>query len=194
MKKLGWYSRGYIPHFDGAETQSITWRLADSYPAELQRKVEAELESLKMNPYKYGIEKRKRDQHILDLGFGECHLKNHDLANMVQDTLLFHEGERFHLHAWCVMPNHVHVLVTLKPEYPLRKVLQSWRSFSAHEANKMLGRKGSFWFRDPWDRFIRNQRHFGNARHYIEQNPVTAGLCEKPEEWPYGSAKFRAGE
>jgi type I restriction enzyme R subunit len=62
-------------------------------------------------------------------------------------------------------------------------------SFTAHECNKVLHRTGPFWSREPFDRYIRNGRHFRNALQYIEQNPVNAGLCEKPEDWYWSSAR-----
>jgi REP element-mobilizing transposase RayT len=56
-----------------------------------------------------------------------------------------------------------------------------------------LGRTGKFWEREPFDRYIRNQRHFQNTVAYIEGNPVKAGLCKYPEDWTWGSARLRDG-
>jgi REP element-mobilizing transposase RayT len=55
-------------------------------------------------------------------------------------------------------------------------IVHSWKSFTAQECNKVLGRTGRFWQREPFDRYIRNERHFRNALTYIENNPVKAGL------------------
>jgi REP element-mobilizing transposase RayT len=55
----------------------------------------------------------------------------------------------------------------------------------------VLGRAGRFWQREPFDRYVRNKRHFRNALAYIEANPVKAGLCDKPEDWPWSSARRR---
>ena len=60
--------------------------------------------------------------------------------------------------------------------------------FYGASMNKLLGRTGRFWAREPFDRYIRNERHFLNALTYIEDNPVKAGLCEKPEIWRWSSA------
>lgn len=88
------------------------------------------------------------------------------------------------------MPNHVHVLIEVFEGYPLHTVIQSWKSYTANEANKILGQEGRFWYPDYYDRFIRDERHFYNAVRYIHENPVKAGLVEKAEDWPFCSARF----
>ena len=62
------------------------------------------------------------------------------------------------------------------------------KSFTAHQANQILGRSGELWFREYFDRFIRDDRHFSNAVSYIEYNPNKAGLVRRPEEWRWSSA------
>ncbi|MBK7919046.1 MAG: hypothetical protein IPJ94_22850 [Chloroflexi bacterium] len=54
------------------------------------------------------------------------------------------------------------------------QVLHSWKSYIALEANKILGRKGDFWFEDYFDRYIRDERHYFNVVRYIHENPVKA--------------------
>jgi REP element-mobilizing transposase RayT len=86
------------------------------------------------------------------------------------------------------MPNHVHVVIEIWEKYSLAVVLHSWKSYTAHEANRLLHRSGSFWFREYHDRFIRDSEHLSDAVKYVENNPVTAGLAKTKEEWPWGSA------
>ena len=90
-----------------------------------------------------------------------------------------------------VMPNHVHALFTPKSECTMSEIVHSWKSFTAHECNKVQLRTGQFWAHEPFDRYIRNQNHFYNSLAYIENNPVEAGLCEKPEDWIWSSAQTR---
>jgi putative transposase len=54
-----------------------------------------------------------------------------------------------------------------------------------------LRAKADFWMKEYFDRYIRNDKHFQNVDRYIENNPVTAGLCAKPSDWPFSSAWFR---
>lgn len=56
----------------------------------------------------------------------------------------------------------------------------------------MLMRRGKFWQQESFDRYIRDRKHFVSVVRYIENNPVKARLCKRPEEWPYSSAWFRA--
>ena len=75
------------------------------------------------------------------------------------------------------MPNHVHLLAEFFAGSLLGEVVKSWKSFSAHEANRILGRSGQFWQEDYFDRFIMDTIHFESAR-YIRENPVRAGLVK----------------
>ena len=90
------------------------------------------------------------------------------------------------------MPNHVHLLTSVMADHSLPEVMHSFKSYAAHEANKMLSRSGQFWMEDYFDRYIRDADHFANTVRYIESNPVKAKLCAKPEDWPFSSAWFRA--
>ena len=92
---------------------------------------------------------RKRIEEYEDAGYGECWLGDRRLAAMVQSTLLHFDNERYRIIAWCIMPNHVHVVIEILEEYLLEEILHAWKSYSAHAANKILGRSGSFWFREP---------------------------------------------
>ena len=110
---------------------------------------------------------------------------------MVQSGLLFHDEAKYRLSAWVVMPNHVHLLCTPCFGYNLAQIMHSLKSYTSNEANKILGRSGHFWQKEYFDRYIRNARHFAKVVAYIENNPVKARLCEKPEDWPFSSAPFR---
>ena len=180
-----WYSRGYIPHFDHADVaQMITFRLADSLPRE-------RLDQIEKSVGCDDAPKRRQIEFFLDQGYGSCALRQPQVGSMVEAALLHFDGRRYRLIEWVVMPNHVHLLVELFPEWLLPEILRSWKSFTAHEANRILGSVGQFWQEDYFDRFIRDLKHFENARQYIRENPVTAGLAKLPEDWPYSSAFWR---
>jgi hypothetical protein len=108
----GWHSRGYLPHFDsGAEhPQLVTFRLADSLPSEVVERWVIELDSLPA--VKQDLELRKRAEAFLDSGHGVCSLRDARIGSLVEAALLYFDDERYRLHAWAVMPNHVHVLFT----------------------------------------------------------------------------------
>ncbi|MCX5685083.1 MAG: hypothetical protein NT049_15570 [Planctomycetota bacterium] len=74
------------------------------------------------------------------------------------------------------------------------KILQGWKGYTAKEANKILGREGTFWQDDYFDRYIRDEDHLRRVVHYIESNPVKARLVRSAAEWPWSSACFRSHE
>jgi putative DNA methylase len=182
-----WYSRGYLPHFDmEGLTQTMTFRLVDSMPQTLLDLWRDELRHLLKK--EFDLERRKRIDAYLDQGYGNCHLRDDRLAAIVQNALLNFDGQRYALHAWVIMPNHVHTLFTPHAGWELSHVAHSWKSYTASECNRILKRKGKFWQPEPFDRYIRNEEHYANAVRYIENNPVKAGLCRRPEDWRWSSA------
>jgi REP element-mobilizing transposase RayT len=186
----GWHSRGYLPHFDGGEIpQFISFRLADSMPQELLDRWRDELSSEQNVNLDAAL--RKRIELFLDQGYGECYLRDSRVAESVQNSFLFFDGERYRLTAWVVMPNHAHLLLTPGSGHELSDILHSLKSYTANEANKLLRRKGQFWQPESFDRWVRDANHFAKVIAYIENNPVKAHLCKKPEDWPFSSARFR---
>jgi len=184
MEHKGWYSRRYIPHFDVPEIrQMITFRLGDALPAHVvaawkERLAQESTPELWTNLEKY-----------LDAGHGSCLLQQERVGRIVEDALLHFDGERYRLLAWVVMPNHVHVLAEMQEGYPLSKVAHSWKSYTAKRINDLLGRSGTLWQRELYDRYIRNENHLGSSINYIHQNPVKAGLVDNAEAWGFSSAR-----
>ncbi|MEQ1854715.1 MAG: transposase [Chthoniobacteraceae bacterium] len=112
----------------------------------------------------------------LDAGHGECVLRDDRCRVVVEATLRFREGDDYLQHAWVVMPNHVHALVSLNSEAALETVLGAWKSVSSRRIGKLIGRHGTLWQEDYFDRLIRDAEHFGNVVRYIRRNPVKAKL------------------
>ncbi len=186
-----WRSRGYLPHFDQRHlTQFLTFRLYDAVPDAVIQSWKTRLswvENLPANDPRE-IELRHLIARYEDAGHGACWLRDARIASRVENALLHFDDERYRLIAWCIMPNHVHALVELKEDWNLASVVHSWKSYTAHEANEILGRSGEFWFREYHDRFIRDDDHFAKVVRYIEHNPVKARLVRLREEWQWSSA------
>ena len=184
----GWYSTKHLPHFDSPGAQQyITYRLADSLPAERHGEWVAIL------AIESELEKQRRLEHYLDLGHGACHLRHRRIAEMVQSAFWHYDGVSYRLLAWVVMPNHIHALIEVW-QTPLGKILRDLKGFTAKEANRILGREGTFWEDDYFDRYIRDEEHFRRAVRYIENNPVKARLVRMAAEWPWSSAHYRNQE
>jgi len=191
-----WYSRGYLPHRNRIGLlQSVTYSLADSLPQTVLNQIEEEIQyekEFKKSLQPDEAKRRKMIENYLDSGFGCCALQNVQMATLVEETFLKFDGRKYILIAWCIMPNHVHVLI--EPRIKLSKIVQSWKSYTgrwavAHNAELGLGVPGKkFWMREYWDRFIRDEKHLHAVVAYIHNNPVKAKLCPSPEDWPWSSA------
>ena len=142
--------------------------------------------------------RRMRIDQYLDQGHGSCWLSDDRVALIVKNALLQFDGERYRQLAWVIMPNHVHTMIEVFDGFPLDRVVHSWKSFTAKQANKILGRRGRFWSADYFDRFIRDDKHLSAVATYIEDNPVKAGLIHVARDWPWSStsrkSQFNAGE
>jgi REP element-mobilizing transposase RayT len=178
--RLGWYDRGRLPHFEGGSIpQFFTFRLYDSVPQSLIEEWKKKLTDVQF---------RKTVEKFLDAGYGSCFLKDPAVARMVANSLKFHDGSKYDLESWVIMPNHVHLLGTPYEGVEISEIAHSIKSYTAHEANKILARTGRFWQVEPFDRYIRNAKHYASVIRYIENNPVKAKLCRTPGEWKFSSA------
>ena len=180
-----WYSRGYLPHLDQPSLyQSITFRLHDSVPEQVIQRWKQEVHWQAHLPSESPAVRalRRKIVEYEDAGHGECWLFREEIAELVENALFYFDGKRYRLIAWCIMPNHVHVLIETFVRYPLDKVLHSWKSYTAQEANNLLNRSGPFWARDYYDRYIRDDKHFRQTVAYIDQNPVKAKLVKLAAE------------
>src|SRR5262249_24898811 len=110
----------------------------------------------------------------------------------VKKSLEHFDNVKYLLHAWCIMPNHVHWLLTPiktdqngKLDSLLIEIIQGVKSFTSHQANKHLNRTGAFWNREYYDHLIRSSEEFGRLITYTIQYPVKAGLCKSWDDWPW---------
>ncbi len=190
-EKSPWRSRGYLPHFERAGgVQALTFRLHDSVPAHVLESWRKDLARIGQTP-EQAAKLRQRLARYEDEGHGASWLRQSPIAELVEGALLRFDGERYRLLAWCIMPNHVHALIEVGLGATLDRIVQGWKSYTAHEANRLLGRTGAFWAREYHDRFIRDDDHWKAAVRYIENNPVVAGLAPNAETWRWSSAGRR---
>jgi REP element-mobilizing transposase RayT len=189
----GWRSRGYLPHLDRPDLiQLVTIRLYDAVPEALIDNCKKELswteKMPKRDPRRRALQ--KRIEKYEDAGHGACWLRDDRIGEMVESSLLYFNGKRYRLLAWCIMPNHVHSVIEIWKNHSLEEVMHSLKSYTANEANKILKRCGKFWLREYFDRYIRDGRHLELAVEYIESNPVKAHLVPVKEVWKWSSVKL----
>jgi len=201
----GWHGRGYLPHLKAAGgTYFVTFRLADTLPRKVLDVYLAEREEILKRAQAMGREvspleeKRLRElyseqvESYLDTGHGACWLRYPEVGRLVVEALRKFHGTRYWLHAAVVMPNHVHAVLTPLEGYRLSDILQNWKSFTAHEVQRLvpalpleIPADEPFWQHESYDHLIRNEADLDRVCAYTWENPVKAGFCARPEEWPY---------
>ncbi len=171
-----------------------TFRLADSLPVNVQQEIVSRRVALTAarnsgrsllaveNVALAELSARKIEEY-LDAGSGCSALRKPEVAETVISALRKLDGQHYKLLAWCIMPNHVHVLFAVDGNCDLASTVGTWKSVSGHRANEALGRKGHFWQREYYDRLMRNENEVERAVEYIRENPRRAGLVTWPWVW-----------
>lgn len=215
-KPLKTFYKNRLPHIApiGAEF-FITFRLADSLPLTVIQSLKEELETSvqklrkeKSKDYKFKIKQLKYefsfryDKYLDQKRFENCFLKNKQVAAIVAGKLHQYDGEYYELEAYTIMPNHVHLLIDTSLQLEkeksdsdskytqLDKIMQLIKGGSAFEANKILGRIGTFWMKDSYDHYVRNEKDWENIIEYIINNPVNAGLVCNWKDWDFTFCKY----
>lgn len=188
-----------VPHFEQTNaTYFVTFRLSDAIPREplanfILQKNEW-MATKPPRPWPIEIENEyhrlfsKRFERWLDRGYGSCVLKNPEIAVILKNTFEYFEGERTLLHAWVVMPNHVHVLFSQLGNHTLSSIMHSWKGFSARQINAYRKHSGTVWQKSYFDRMIRDWNHFTKCARYIRNNPIKAKLSS--DQFLHGESDF----
>ncbi len=225
-------TRRNLPHWyvPGA-AHFVTYRLAGTIPASVMRQWRSEREShiqgdhsadVNRVDFKARAHKRFFAQYdrYLDSHSDIAWLANREVAAVIRENLYRHHGTKYHLLAYCVMPNHVHVLLQPIDEHrsgkqpflsphgqncasnvvsdelpdrlsPLARIMHSLKSYTANRCNQELGRLGQFWQHESYDHWVRDDEELGRILEYIRFNPVSANLVSLPQEWIFSSAYDR---
>jgi REP element-mobilizing transposase RayT len=120
---------------------------------------------------------------------GTFYLCQTDIVDMVVEAIHYNADVLGHysLHAFVVMPNHVHLLAT--PAVTLPKLTRSLKGITAKRANAMLALVGKpFWLQESYDHLVRHEREYEKIVNYIEENPVRAGIVSVASDYRWSSA------
>jgi len=129
------------------------------------------------------------DRLLDEVRTGNFYLRQPAIAGMVVEAIRYNSSvlSHFVLHAFVIMPNHVHLLAT--PLVPLPRLTKSLKGITAKKANELLGLTGRpFWQEESYDHTARNEREFERIRSYIEENPVRAGIVKGARDYRWSSA------
>ena len=187
-----------LPHWsqDGSVV-FITWRTADSMPKDVLERWRADrnrwLDVHGIDPTQKGwkmlVQELPPDlmaeyhnrfttrwHESLDASHGACVLCQPEIADIVANSLLHFDGDRYEMLDFVIMPNHVHLLATFPDKAAMIDQCDSWKHFTARRINATLGLQGRFWQQDAFDHLVRHEGQFRRLRDYIAQSPVKAGL------------------
>lgn len=202
-----------LPHiYPKGATLFITFRLADSLPQNIVKELKLELvdrKALILRTVDDEVDRAKKIsklqkelfgkyEHQLDeKPFSECHLDRVEVAKSLYNKLREYDGRFYNLICFCIMPNHVHILVDTSIQLanssdqivhdyvPVNQWMQLVKGGSSFKINKILNRKGMLWEKESFDHWIRNERSLKKTINYIAENPVKAGLGSEKLSAPF---------
>lgn len=205
MKTKIFYRRN-LPHFQVEYSYYfVTFRLLNSLQKEIIGKLKNYYLCNKNSILKYQNEdlRTKKLYELQKKYFGifdkhldenkECinYLCEPRIAKIVAEAIHYRDGNDYDLICFCIMPNHVHMLVFVKRFVkPFYKTMQSLKRHTSRESNKIINRSGAFWHEESYDHIVRNRQEYYNLINYIMNNPVKAGLVERAVDWKWKYCKF----
>ncbi len=174
-------TRAHLPHWHQEQKlQFVTFRLADALPQEKIKQLQYDKSLFENeNPLPWSHEVREeyykrfgsKIDEWLDEKYGSCVLQFPNVRQVVNDALLYFDNKRYLIHAFVIMPNHVHVLLELLNDNKIADVLQAWKSFTSKKINELIGSTGTLWQGEYFDRLVRDYEHYKRVLNYIEKNP-----------------------
>lgn len=193
-----------LPHIQSAARPLfITWRLKFDLPKQIIHMMKAMFKELEVETqhlskdllklHTYTFETKRFvwfDEQLTKVQPLPISLAQPEIANLIKEVLLYHNGQRYDLYAYCIMPNHVHVIIQLSPQldgnpFPLPKITQSWKRHSSMKIKMLLNISDSVWQAESYDHVIRNEKELSYYLEYILDNPVKAGLVNMPQDWEH---------
>ncbi|WP_428659024.1 REP-associated tyrosine transposase [Runella sp.] len=195
----------YLPHFQpSGVTFFITGRLYGSLPPEALERLKEEKEAAYRRILSESKDEVQRKEEIsklhkrhfaqwdnyLDTNLKEPQwLKNPQVVSILKESFHYWNRKSYDLVAFTIMPNHFHLIIDTTDESlftkPLYRIMQSIKSYTAKEANKVLNRTGTFWQEESYDHVVRNGQELNNIIGYILENPVKAGLAQNWQAYPH---------
>jgi REP element-mobilizing transposase RayT len=206
-----------MPHIQpGGATFFVTFCLADSLPKEVALRLKEEQSKNERLLYKVKDETERKkkidDQRKLYFGkfdeildkatSGPCWLKDERIVKVVADAICLHDKKEYDLLAYCIMPNHVRLVFTVRHDfitsmraearatsttsrYIMTDILRLIKGSTAREANKILNHTGAFWQHESYDRVVRDEKEVNHIIWYTINNPVKAGFVTNAEDWEW---------
>lgn len=160
-----------LPHWEqSGKLQFVTFRTYGSLPKEVISRIKEELEeSIKTEEHSKKLFLTL--EKYLDNGNNSCLLMEENIRKIVEETLFYFDDVRYEIHAFAIMPNHVHLLLATLEQNKIAEIIKSLKRYSASQINQLLNHEGAIWQQGYFDRIIRNEQNYEEILSYIEQNP-----------------------
>jgi putative transposase len=182
---ISMYQRN-LPHWrqDGS-TYFVTFRLEDALPQTVIKQLKELRRIWELNNPEPRCQQTwetlareivVHTERSLDQGFGACHFRNAEFANVLAKSLVRFHGERYATNAYVIMPNHCHMVMQPFAGFELETILQGIKGFVAREINRALAQSKTVWQEESYDRIIRDLEHHYRVIQYIGRNPELAGI------------------
>ena len=174
-------TRRKLPHMQLPDSVIfITWRLAFDLPKQKKENLSEE-ES-------YFAAFMQYDELLDKSNTDKINLAREPYMSPIKNALHYYEGKKYELLAYCIMPNHVHLIV--KPAlkncndyYSLKETTLALKSYTAHAINKLENTKGKVWQTESYDHVVRDEKELSKLLDYVINNPVKAGLTDNWDNW-----------
>jgi putative transposase len=219
MQSEGIFRRRQLPHWDvEGKPVFITACLEGSISASGLTRIRQYQDELNARPRPENLGRDEWEHNksklafqfvdqLLDHEAAVRHLEDPQQAKIVHDAFFHFADERYSLLAFVVMPSHHHWLFIPDESWSLTAVAESIakgqrrtpreiishsiQSYTGTMCNRVRGASGSYWQTETFDHWARDEAEMFRIIEYIENNPVKAGLVERPEDWLYSSARLR---
>ena len=181
--------RRNLPHFYAQDAiYDISFRLVNTVPKNIFDEYIYKRKCLIKKGKRKNIDQLYKDyiESFLDNSGNEKDwLFNESICNEVISAIQFYNEKRYSVIAYCIMPNHVHLILNTMnfPYHPLGDLLKSIKQFSGKQANKIINRKGQFWHSESYDHIIKSRNELAIRIDYLINNPVKAKLVSKWQDW-----------
>ncbi|HEX8503954.1 MAG TPA: transposase [Hymenobacter sp.] len=191
MADLVYYERNLPHRLPPGSDIFLTFRLAGSLPGNVLARLQTQFSSGEHENAENAYAQQRRyfgrfDELLDGAAQGPTWLQEPAIAEIISASLRHFHGKAYTLICYCLMPNHVHLLISLPDDAPpLAETLQRLKGYTALQANKLLGRTGQFWQRETYDHLVRSPEEMQRVIAYVVNNPVKAGLVESWEQWPH---------
>jgi len=175
-------TRRKLPHIQLPDSiLFITWRLAFDLPKHSKGDV-SDIESSFLEAFsQYDSLLDKSESARIDIS-------REPYLSITKQAIHHYAGKRYELYAFCIMPNHLHLIVKpmlkdITNYYSLNEITLSIKSYTAHAIKKFNKHIDKVWQTESYDHVIRDEKELLKLLEYVINNPVEAGLADNWESW-----------